>query len=51
MIRQRDGLLAICFVRSGKLSRPYVPATVILPNGDSHVIDFAQSEAPVLVVR
>ena len=51
MVRQRDGLLAICFVRSGKLSRPYVPATVILPNGDSHVIDFAQSEAPVLVVR
>ena len=51
MVRQRDGLLAICFVRSGKLSRPYVPATVILPNGDSHVIAFAQSEAPVLVVR
>lgn len=51
MVRQRDGLLAICFVRSGKLIRPYVPATVILPNGDSHVIDFAQSEAPVLVVR
>ena len=51
MVRQRDGLLAICFVRSGKLSRPYVPATVILPTGDSHVIDFAQDEAPVLVVR
>ena len=51
MVRQRDGLLAICFVRSGKLSRPYVPATVILPTGDSHVIAFAQSEAPVLVVR
>ena len=51
MVRQRDGLLAICFVRSGKLSRPYVPATVVLPNGDSHVIDFAQDEAPVLVVR
>ena len=51
MVRQRDGLLAICFVRSGKLSRPYVPATVILPNGDSHVIAFAQDEAPVLVVR
>ena len=51
MVRQRDGLLTICFVRSGKLSRPYVPATVILPNGDSHVIDFAQDEAPVLVVR
>lgn len=51
MVRQRDGLLAICFVRSGKLSPPYVPATVVLPNGDSHVIDFAQSEAPVLVVR
>ena len=51
MVRQRDGLLTICFVRSGKLSRPYVPATVILPNGDSHVIAFAQDEAPVLVVR
>ena len=51
MVRQRDGLLTICFVRSGKLSRPYVPATVILPTGDSHVIAFAQSEAPVLVVR
>ena len=51
MVRQRDGLLTICFVRSGKLSRPYVPATVVLPNGDSHVIDFAQDEAPVLVVR
>ena len=51
MVRQRDGLLAICFVRSGKLSRPYVPATVILPTGDSHVIAFAQDEAPVLVVR
>lgn len=51
MVRQRDGLLAICFVRSGKLSRPYVPATVVLPTGDSHVIAFAQSEVPVLVVR
>ena len=51
IVRQREGLTSICFVRSGKLSRPYVPATILLPNGESVLFDFAKAALPVLVIK
>ena len=51
IVRQREGLTSICFVRSGKLSRPYVPATILLPNGESVLFDFIKAALPVLVIK
>ena len=51
IVRQREGLTSICFVRSGKLSRPYVPATILLPNGESVLFDFVKTALPVLVIK
>ena len=51
IVRQREGLTSICFVRSGKLSRPYVPATILLPNGKSVLFDFVKAALPVLVIK
>ena len=51
IVRQREGLTSICFVRSGKLSRPYVPATILLPNGESVLFDFVKAALPVLVIK
>ena len=51
IVRQREGLTSICFVRSGKLSRPYAPATILLPNGESVLFDFAKAALPVLVIK
>ena len=51
VVRQREGLTSICFVRSGKLSRPYVPATILLPNGESVLFDFVKAALPVLVIK
>ena len=51
IVRQREGLTSICFVRSGKLSRPYAPATILLPNGESVLFDFAKDALPVLVIK
>ena len=51
VIRQREGLTSICFVRSGKLSRPYAPATILLPNGESVRFDFVKAALPVLVIK
>lgn len=51
IVRQREGLTSICFVRSGKLSRPYVPATILLPNGESVLFDFVKAAMPVLVIK
>ena len=51
VVRQREGLTSICFVRSGKLSRPYAPATVLLPNGESVLFDFVKAALPVLVIK
>ena len=51
VVRQREGLASICFVRSGKLSRPYAPATILLPNGESVLFDFVKTALPVLVIK
>ena len=51
VVHQREGLTSICFVRSGKLSRPYVPATILLPNGESVLFDFVKAALPVLVIK
>ena len=51
VVRQREGLTSICFVRSGKLSRPYVPATILLPNGESVLFDFVKAALTVLVIK
>ena len=51
IVRQREGLTSICFVRSGKLSRPYAPATILLPNGESVLFDFPKAALPVLVIK
>ena len=51
VVRQREGLTSICFVRSGRLSRPYVPATILLPNGESVLFDFVKAALPVLVIK
>ena len=51
VVHQREGLTSICFVRSGKLSRPYVPATILLPNGESVRFDFVKAALPVLVIK
>ena len=51
IVRQREGLTFICFVRSGKLSRPYAPATILLPNGESVLFDFVKTALPVLVIK
>ena len=51
IVRQREGLTSICFVRSGKLSRPYAPATILLPNGESVLFDFVKTAPPVLVIK
>ena len=51
IVRQREGLTSICFVRSGKLSRPYAPATILLPNGESVLFDFVKTALPVLVIK
>ena len=51
IVRQREGLTSICFVRSGKLSRPYAPATILLPNGESVRFDFVKAALPVLVIK
>ena len=51
IVRQREGLTSICFVRSGKLSRPYAPATILLPNGESVLFDFVKAALPVLVIK
>ena len=51
IVRQREGLTSICFVRSGKLSRPYVPATILLPNGESVLFDFVKAALTVLVIK
>ena len=51
VVRQREGLTSICFVRSGKLSRPYAPATILLPNGESVLFDFVKTALPVLVIK
>ena len=51
IVRQREGLTSICFVRSGKLSRPYAPATILLPNGESVLFDFIKAALPVLVIK
>ena len=51
VVRQREGLTSICFVRSGKLSRPYAPATILLPNGESVRFDFVKAALPVLVIK
>ncbi len=51
VVRQREGLTSICFVRSGKLSRPYAPATILLPNGESVLFDFIKAALPVLVIK
>ena len=51
VVRQREGLTSICFVRSGKLSRPYTPATILLPNGESVLFDFVKAALPVLVIK
>ena len=50
-VRLREGLTSICFVRSGKLSRPYAPATILLPNGESVLFDFVKAALPVLVIK
>ena len=51
VVRQREGLTSICFVRSGKLSRPYAPATILLPNGESVLFEFIKAALPVLVIK
>ena len=51
VVRQREGLTSICFVRSGKLSRLYAPATILLPNGESVLFDFVKAALPVLVIK
>ena len=51
VVHQREGLTSICFVRSGKLSRPYAPATILLPNGESVRFDFVKAALPVLVIK
>ena len=51
VVHQREGLTSICFVRSGKLSRPYAPATILLPNGESVLFDFVKTALPVLVIK
>ena len=51
IVRQREGLTSICFVRSGKLSRPYAPATILLPNGESVLFDFVKAALPVLAIK
>ena len=51
VVRQREGLTSICFVRSGKLSRPYAHATILLPNGESVLFDFVKAALPVLVIK
>ena len=51
IVHQREGLTSICFVRSGKLSRPYAPATILLPNGESVLFDFVKAALPVLVIK
>ena len=51
VVHQREGLPSICFVRSGKLSRPYAPATILLPNGESVLFDFVKAALPVLVIK
>ena len=51
VVHQREGLTSICFVRSGKLSRPYAPATILLPNGESVLFDFIKAALPVLVIK
>ncbi len=51
VVRQREGLTSICFVRSGKLSRPYAPVTILLPNGESVLFDFVKTALPVLVIK
>ena len=51
IVRLREGLTSICFVRSGKLSRPYAPATILLPNGESVLFDFVKAALPVLVIK
>ncbi len=51
VVRLREGLTSICFVRSGRLSRPYVPATILLPNGESVLFDFVKAALPVLVIK
>ena len=51
IVRQREGLTSICFVRSGKLSRPYAPATILLPNGESVLFEFIKAALPVLVIK
>ena len=51
VVRLREGLTSICFVRSGKLSRPYAPATILLPNGESVLFDFVKAALPVLVIK
>ena len=51
VVRLREGLTSICFVRSGKLSRPYAPATILLPNGESVLFDFVKTALPVLVIK
>ena len=51
IVHQREGLTSICFVRSGKLSRPYAPATILLPNGESVLFDFVKTALPVLVIK
>ena len=51
VVHQREGLTSICFVRSGKLSRPYAPATILLPNGESVLFDFVKAALPVLVIK
>ena len=51
VVRLREGLTSICFVRSGKLSRPYVPATILLPTGESVLFDFVKAALPVLVIK
>ena len=51
IVRQREGLTSICFVRSGKLSRPYAPATILLPNVESVLFDFVKAALPVLVIK
>ena len=51
IVRLREGLTSICFVRSGKLSRPYAPATILLPNGESVLFDFVKAALPVLAIK
>ena len=51
VVHQREGLTSICFVRSGKLSRPYALATILLPNGESVLFDFVKAALPVLVIK